>query len=148
MPRPPDNDNEGVDYVVVDLSGDATHDPGPEKEPTRRKPFAVPGVGDCTPDSLWCLRPLLLHIVSADNYLLSSLPPHLHSSPVHIFTFRGIQRSVRRHINKNSPLFRVPNNPRVIRCRNSILGRAFNRDSFHKNELDTLIRKCLLPPIP
>ena len=151
MAGPPDDAAEddnarGENYVVISLTGDATHDPGPEKEPARRVAFAAPSRNACTPDSLWCLRPLLLHIVGADNYLLSSLPSDLHASPVHIFTFRGIQRSVRRHINKHSSLFRDRNSSKIIRCQGTILGRAFNVDAFHKDELDNFIRKCLLPP--
>ena len=147
MAEDPEDGEIRIEYVgVADVTA-IPHDPGPEKAPTRRIHFAAPSRGDCTPDSLWCVRPLLFHIVGADNYLLSSQPAELNASPLHIFTYRGIQRSVRRHINKHSDLFRDRNNNKLIRCQGTILGRAFNVDAFHKDDLDTYIRKCLLPPI-
>ena len=147
MDDDPEDGELQIEYVAAVDATEIPHDPGPEKEPARRVPFAAPSRSDCTPDSLWCVRPLLFHIVGADNFLLSSQPAELIASPLHIFTFRGIQRSVRRHINKHSALFRDRSNSRLIRCRGTVLGRAFNIDAFHKDDLDTYIRKCLLPPI-
>ena len=110
------------------------HNPGPERTPSRRERFVTPSTAACTPDSLWRLRPLLLQIVRS-NQLNASI----------IFTYRSIQRAVRRHINKYKDIYTDAKSKNTIRCHNTELGRAFDISSFHRSQLDVYIRKNLLP---
>ena len=130
----------------IDPDTDCT-DPGPEKEPARRNKSAIPTKEACTPESLWCLRPLLSSILAFDNFLLNTIPieSDLHSLPFACYAYRNIVRAVRRHINANHQSYRDKRDPFIIRCGGTALGRAFNCSTFHKTELEILIRRCITP---
>ena len=132
-----------ADIIVVDETDPTSvfiwtsktgHNPGPERAPSRRERFDTPSATICTPDSLWRLRPLLLQIVRS-NQLNTSI----------IFTYRCIQRAVRRHINKYRNIYVDAKCKNTIQCHNTELGRAFDVNSFHRSQLDVYIRKNLLP---
>ena len=118
---------------------------GCERRPSRHIPCQSPHPFHCTPDSLWSLRPDLLHIVQND-YLLISAGRHRKAHERKVFTFRGIQNAVVRYIRSNAATFNDPNQPNLVYCGDSRLGLAFNTRVFHRTEINDLIRKNLLPP--
>ena len=122
------------------------HFPGCERRPTRRIPYHSPHPFHCTPDSLWSLRPDLLHIVQNDC-MITSAGKHRKAHERKVFTFRCIQQAVVRYIRSNASLFNNPSQPNLIYCGDSRLGLAFNTRVFHKTEINDRIRRNLLPPI-
>ena len=110
----------------------------PSRPPRRKPKFSVPRPQDISASSVWEVRSQAFLDILREHPQINNLQTR--------FLWIEISRAVSHFIVKNRFKFFDSRNISVVLCGGSKLEKAFNTRTFHRCQVEDLIRRQLIPP--